>query len=542
MNLEVDQFPPNASISILGGSVPCDGTQYTRTLNIEIHPDAPKGYQEYRIKGTLPGGGSCEVENEVEVAGVTDVKWTEFPGNPALEWIPLPSQASSYKMFPGAAQAIDPLKNQRKKVRMLASIYPEIEGCRVEFRSFDVDDPFDDTHITMPNVGVIDNDSSGPDNFLPAGSDPGVGTWVGFADSLGDAYVDIEVSLQPGNNYNFTASTGVGVVASVTQCDADQDGADFGGRLTIWRRVWLELDSMAFGTDISLSGKIDEINNIHHPGEGRVELNVSDINDEGRFESGVMTVAGTGSTYTIVDNVDHFVDDHYFMSLPVAVGDLNSTATVVDDDSATLPVTPNANINVLNSKYANAYIEFFENTATRDLTNTFVSSLPTNDTWIAASGLENAFLTPADAQWVAIVVTGYESHSSTELFPFETESTVDGDPDLKYHFHGTVFKWGDTALRLGITPSSTENVSIIFNETLWDHLSQIGAGVRPGVWQPMTFTEPRIIAREIAHQLGVGIPLPGASLTLMSPYDGVDRDFSAQEIAWIRGSTELASH
>lgn len=330
--------------------------------------------------------------------------------------------------------------------------------------------------------------------------------------------------------------------ASITQAEVDANTPPVyvltTEMLTVWRRVWLELDSMAGGTDISYTGEIDAItNNSPHAGDGTVELDVPDIDDDGRFEGGTMTVvtpAGTNA-YTIIDNVDVFVDDDYTMSTPVAAGDLGMPATVVDDDTATLPHTPNASIAVLNAKYHGCYLEFTENAATRDLTNTFTATLENSSAKIRDVGMENADLTASDIFWVARVVTCYQPHHTTrQLGILPNASQKDGDPDSRYHVHPGSSLQGDQDVILGWTVNSTfsENVSVILYETMLDAVRQFGGF--PGIG----FMEPYVIAHEIGHQFGLP-DIPAGSATLMQPYDGMDYDLSAVEIGAVRSSDLL---
>ena len=105
----------------------------------------------------------------------------------------------------------------------------------------------------------------------------------------------------PGDNFRAAASLLEENLLAVTQAQADANDPPpdvlFSEMLTVWRKVWLELDSMAAGSDISYTGTIDAIeNNKPHAGDGTVELDVPDVNDDGRFEGGTMTVSDTNNT------------------------------------------------------------------------------------------------------------------------------------------------------------------------------------------------------------------------------------------------------
>ncbi|UCC31908.1 MAG: hypothetical protein JSU86_06445, partial [Phycisphaerales bacterium] len=131
-------------------------------------------------------------------------------------------------------------------VALVATISPVVEGCTVHFKVWDVDDPFDQNNPTMPDVALIDGDASGPDN---RGADPGVGTWSATTDASGEARVTVTVSMQPGNNYRAGASASEAILGATTQSDADAntppDHVVFTDMLTVWRKLHVEVDSMA---------------------------------------------------------------------------------------------------------------------------------------------------------------------------------------------------------------------------------------------------------------------------------------------------------
>ncbi len=543
-------------------SIPAVNPQYTWQLSVPpgypqpLPPLAGSGASA-TVLAAVPGSYSCTFTATAErdcppsprtvgpasvtVAGLVSLEWDEFASySTPLDGCP---NNGDQRIFPDRRYVIDTYANDRDNVALLATIDPPIEGCTVYFRTWDVDDPFDQNNPTMPNVTLIDADASGPDNRLPGGGgDSGVGTWSATTDASGQARETVTVSMQPGNNYRAGASLIQTAIAGASQADVDANNPPqhvvFTTMLTVWRKVWLELDSMAAGSDISHTGVIDEItNNSPHAGDGTVELDVPDINDDGRFAGGTMTVPATGGSYTIIDNVDVSVDDDYTMSLLIAPGDFAQTATVVDDDTAVLPKTPDANQTVLNEKYRNCYIEFTENAATRDNTNLFVATLPGNVAVAQAKGLENADLTPADGFWTTVIVTCYQPYGLSDDTG-APRSTRDGDPDLRYHIHGTSWVTGDGAVTYAWAITGGANVVLFFLETSMDRLLQDAAGYTGIPARPLTFLEPQTIAHEIGH--GFGLPDVGPG-TLMGPYDGSDPDFDAEEVNQIRDSDDLSS-
>ena len=116
----------------------------------------------------------------------------------------------------------------------------------------------------MANVGVIDNNTSGPDN-RPTGAE---GVWSSYqsTDENGQAIKTFTVSMQPGNNYRAAASCLQDALDQVSPADADAlsvtfnaetgtftHNGDFSGyqvpvvwskMLTVWRKLHVEAGSM----------------------------------------------------------------------------------------------------------------------------------------------------------------------------------------------------------------------------------------------------------------------------------------------------------
>jgi len=213
------------------------------------------------------------------------------------------TQNGGLRIFPGKRYAVDPSASIRSKVSLEAEIGAPMSGITVTFRVFDVDDPFDQNNPTMPNVGVIDADTSGPDNRPVGTVDPGVGTWTGTTDANGKARVDITVSMQPGNNYRAAASTVPAGVAQLSQADADGQVAHncivYSDMLTVWRKLHVETDSMGPVTNNKIDSpftgivgsgtSLTEINGLYSLDDLSANLDKTPPGN-GRFENGIVTV------------------------------------------------------------------------------------------------------------------------------------------------------------------------------------------------------------------------------------------------------------
>jgi hypothetical protein len=265
----------------------------------------------YRVTFTAKANRDCPPPDRVLVAtvvvpDVTVLEWQALPGNIALDVCP---NNGDKRIFPGKQTPGDGAAADRRKVHLKATLNPVVQGCTVHFRTWDVDDPFDQNHPGMPNVQLIDNNATGPDNRpTPEGPVPLVGT----TDAQGEATVTFTVSMQPGNNYLAGASGIIDAINAATQVDADANNAPprvrFTEMLTVWRKLHVETDSMAAVT----GNKIDTaFTGIVGSGTALTEINgLSSLDDQsanldktppgnGRFEDGALAIGGGPVPITI---------------------------------------------------------------------------------------------------------------------------------------------------------------------------------------------------------------------------------------------------
>ena len=241
----------------------CNGTTYQNLMTIQVGPNAPPGPLTIPIRGTTSTGTVCTATATVQIAEVISVVWDEFSVfNTPLDTCP---HNGGKRIFPDWLEPDNIIGVIQRQVNVRAQISPVIEGCMVEFRSWDVDDPFDHNNPSMPNVSLIDGNASGPDNRPVGGPDSGVGQWSDPADSSGVAQKTLVISMQPGNNYRAGASTRPGKLAAVTQAQADANappqGVRFTPMLTVWRKLHVEVDSMGAepGTQIGRNPDWDRV-------------------------------------------------------------------------------------------------------------------------------------------------------------------------------------------------------------------------------------------------------------------------------------------
>ncbi len=158
----------------------------------------------------------------------------------------------------------------RNKLEIVVKTSPALVGKKVFLKSFDVDDSTDDDFDTIPSTGgkIIDiNGPSGSDNlpdYLSTNKDGHFwndktwGSAIGEEkiDSTGEAKFIFRVGMQPGNNYRVVASVidesmyaGVQVAAPAAAkylgpALTQNGGACATPLLTVWRKLWVEEDTM----------------------------------------------------------------------------------------------------------------------------------------------------------------------------------------------------------------------------------------------------------------------------------------------------------
>jgi len=211
------------------------------------------------------------------------------------------------RIFPGKKDMNDIYPATRRQVDLVATVEPLIAGVPVSFRVFDVDDPFDQLNPAMPNVGVIDNNTSGPDN---RGAESVSLPWTASApvDASGQARATFVVSMQPGNNYRAAASLSAEPLDDTTHNTADainnnnpstpgawtgvSDDVFWSPMLTVWRKLHVETDTMArptFGENTIGT----QWNDPRFP-SGTLTLDVSDQFDADDFQNGFIRIKATG--------------------------------------------------------------------------------------------------------------------------------------------------------------------------------------------------------------------------------------------------------
>lgn len=228
-----------------------------------------------------------------------------------------PNAGGGLRIFPDKASPTD--TTDRSKVRLRATVTPTTANVAVHFKVFDVDD----TTPTSFEHGEIDtNLSQGDDNF-GAPKTGVLATNVALTDANGQATVVLTVPMQPGDNLRAAASTfpyelsrltvaatGSSYYVRATNAPMPTFAGGLTDVLTVWRRLWLEFDSMGpvatNGAEMnfdrgSIAGLQTDV-----PTVGLSTLDVGTLlNDEAdRYLNGFIEL-GDGTRYVVRSNTDN---------------------------------------------------------------------------------------------------------------------------------------------------------------------------------------------------------------------------------------------
>jgi len=155
------------------------------------------------------------------------------------------------------AERKEPTGPDKLTIGVLATIRPRLAGQPVFFRSFDVDDPSTDRSLRVhpdprnPNAQSIDpNGRSGDDNQGGAGSAGTLSPLQAETNALGRARAELTVATpaHPGDNYRVAAHERAEPLQRFTSDTVTlgmEDARNVSPMLTVWRRLHLEVDSMA---------------------------------------------------------------------------------------------------------------------------------------------------------------------------------------------------------------------------------------------------------------------------------------------------------
>lgn len=266
----------NASIFQPAGTLPPTRTVYSHeTVKFEFDPNSIDS-KPLDVNSQLSGEPvGKSVQSEYRVIR-PEVSWKAIGDHDNLgdHVDPWTNKPNGKRMFPDYMNPND--TEIRPQVEVIVKTSPDLVGKAVFVKAFDVDDStsedFDrEKNDYDPNTqedAIIDtNGKSGEDNLIDyigtpkngqfwTGAAWGNNTTQGIVDGNGETKFIFRVGMQPGNNYRVVASIiDESMYAGVQTTDAaslyylgpelHQNGeAPASPLLTVWRRLWVENDSM----------------------------------------------------------------------------------------------------------------------------------------------------------------------------------------------------------------------------------------------------------------------------------------------------------
>ncbi len=454
----------------------------------------------------------CEDGVTVTVAKVYALEWETFEDNTALDTFTAPGSSDQggggMRVFPGKLNPNDDDNNaqDRRKVVLVATVWPLVPDVTVYFRVWDVDDPFNENNPDLPNVGLVDNDASGPDN---RGTDWMPHVYIGETDGYGQARVEVEVSMQPGNNYRAGASLLMDAVTTdqVEQTDADAlnvRGGDWSGyeaplvwskMLTVWRKLHVEADSMA-AEPTTAEDRFPDWQDVHIqsiPAAGTLQLsNPLSGNSDHQFEGGRIVVE-TGYTLPVIDHTDYAIQVAG-LEPPLWTYIAGHYAVIKDDDpdSGLLPHYYSMT-GLIENRFADAYIEIVAMGQDENPNRSVDWDLYLSTTETALGiGWNNAQDQWSSGDyWCSLLVAGYQAAGT--ITPWSPPD-LDNDPDPLVDNSTFPFGpfWGaeySETKKNGVTAGFGDWGSVFFRATIVD-------------FPEGPDLESKVIAHEIGHSAG----------------------------------------
>ncbi len=380
-----------------------------------------------------------------------------------------------------------------------------------------MDDPFDQIHgpagaNDVPKVNLIDNDTAGPDN-RPVGAAPQTFSAPTGAD--GKARVTLTVSMQPGNNYRAAASCIDDVFGGsdpqVDQTDADAKQYDhspgwsgyevpavWSKMLTVWRKLYVEFDSMA-AEPTTVVGREPDWQNVHienvtvNAQTSTLHLSSAPTgNNPHQFEGGRIIPSG-GFTLGVIDHTGNTIEIDRALIPPEISYVLDRDAVLKDDDpnSGLLPkfytITP-----LIKTAYQNAYIDIVELPAeynpnrqvSFDLYVVWLTEFVPGWGWNNSKDHDSS-----NAYWTSFLVAGYQAGG--DVIEVNGQDN-DPDPLVDNSTYPDGPFWPDEyseTLATGWTGESGDRDTLIFRATIVDF----------PMWPQY---ESQVIAHEVGHSGG----------------------------------------
>jgi len=528
-------------------------------------PNVPETAAMYPLKseGNLmkikvsPSGGEKEKEEWHWSAKIAKVKlyWETYdqPGdNEPIDAHPAEPANGGWRIFPGKKVYNDTAENAAKR-RYVFAVVEFAEGAdlpdKMYYRVWDVDDPSSDTAPIDKN-GAEGGDNLGKDEGEQRNgwhvadededgkhiSDVTMGHIMRFVDDTGTQGEEsdtcaahivkcaVRVGMQPGDNWRFAVAWGEGAKArleAMTQAQADTCQPPVGvvesEMLTTWRKLHLELDSMAAvpaaGAEKNfVAGSISGVTGTG-PYTATTDQNLLDTD---MYEKG--TLVKGGNNYTVKTGAGANTTGANSQVVVTTDPGTGAFTSLKDDDTKTMPDLPDTG--KVDSIFAACYIKHATDTPGGSNDVNFdlnVGGALTMDADIDLAVARGSAGDEADDFWVVYLLGGYQAGHDEDFDPDLVQEGVENA--VGGHTRGGSYPVANFAYQ----------AAIIYLETIGDRAAKYG--------QNATTIEQQIVVQEVGHQV-----LESANHTANTimqsglPVGPAYEKFSDADIATIRGT------
>ncbi len=487
---------------------------------------------------------------------VADVYWVEHEGNSSLTGCP---KNGGKRIFADdeTPNESDTISNNRKKVDIIGYITPAPQMAWpyvwVYLKKWDVDDPSADGDI-VDNLPLDDQQqfvaNAGPDNRA---DQPGVVWSTPVVRPDGRFSTWMYVSPQPGNNYSVTATTTPdahenylkqewvdqavrehrGCIPSDSDCYAIATDM-----LTVWRRLHVELDSMAAVSANTVTGVVasaSAVSGSTSPNFQRAKVEFTykvpiDFRETNHFTDAgcAIDISGVGVFDTKAESGSNYV----IISVPIAqapalIAAMPGKAFVLWDDDYTytnppLVLTPRvsmprlADTSLLGSVFHRCYIEpvlHGEGSPESQTNSPFQVNIDSAEYTDYVDVNKN--LTSSGPFWAVHVTSAYQGYPNKDLDEGGEAGTIGG-------------QYGITCTN-GDYPGGVAHGSLVYLESIRDSIFA-SSGL-----------EPYTVAHEIGHQFWLDDATDDYLMSNGTPSNPTpiakNLFFSPNDTAWIRSIT-----
>jgi len=259
-----------------------------------------------------------------------------------------PGPGGGLRIFPDLPwKGWDEQHRPQDLVRVIVRVYPA-RATTVYLQAVDVLDPSAADDAWSKATDLARTWPAGNDNLARTKRVNGVGVWsqnTTLVQTGGDGVGStlFAVSMQPGDNYVFVASTVSRLLPAFPQPNAGyavldariayvpNESVQASPMLTVWRRLFVETDRMDPVRGNTVRGTVKAVR-FNPPGvSSTINVGLSLKSVENRFVNGTLTIEGFGSMNVLASSKNPHGDDTVLVlgNLAQAVG---RSFTLVDDD------------------------------------------------------------------------------------------------------------------------------------------------------------------------------------------------------------------